>query len=149
MAKGFVLWVAIIVVLLIPANVGAQQCYPPGTFSIAGYPFSCRGAVTCIDPRIGDIGRAAPGQGILLNPILNNYPAGVIGFVFAHECAHYLGTTDEQAADRWAIRIGRQQGWINPETVNQICQSVYFTSGDWTHFPGPLRCQNMIDAFRY
>lgn len=54
---------------------------------------------------------------------------------------------NEQAADAWAIKIGRNQGWINPQTVQQICQSVYFSSGDWTHFPGPARCQLMIQAF--
>jgi hypothetical protein len=125
----------------------SQQCFPPGYFSISGYPFNCGAATTCIDPSIGDIGRAFPGQGIWLHPMLNNYPPGVIGFVFAHECAHFLGNMDEQAADAWAIRIGRDQGWIDEGTVQQICQSVFFSPGDWTHFPGPVRCQLMIEAF--
>ncbi len=122
-------------------------CYPPGTLRISGYPFTCRNAPTIIDPRIGDIARAAPGQAIWMHPMVNNFPPGVIGFVFAHECAHFIGIRDEQQADRWAIKIGRNQGWIVPSTVNQICQSVYFSSGDWTHFPGPLRCANMVNAF--
>jgi hypothetical protein len=129
------------------ASAHAQQCFPPGTFNIAGYPFNCGAATTCIDNRIGDIGRAAPGQGILLHPILNSYPHGVIGFIFAHECAHFLGITDEQAADAWAIKTGRNQRWINQFTVRQICQSVYFSPGDWTHAPGPVRCQLMLHAF--
>lgn len=93
------------------------------------------------------MGKAAPGQGIFLHPALNSYPPGVIAFIFAHECAHFRGTMDEQAADIWAMRLGRRQGWINPQTVNDICASVYFSPGDWTHFPGPWRCQNMINAF--
>lgn len=124
-----------------------QQCFPPGAFYIAGYPFNCGQATTCINPNIGDMGRAEPGQAIWLNPILNSYPVGVIGFVFAHECAHFQGIMNEQAADAWAIKIGRSQLWINPQTVQQICQSVYFSNGDWTHFPGPARCQLMIQAF--
>lgn len=115
---------------------------------IGGFPFSCSAAATCIDPTIGDIGRAAPGVGIWLHPMLNNYPVGVIGFVFAHECAHYIGVTDEQQADSWAIGVGRDQGWINEGILQQICQSLYFSPGDWTHFPGPMRCQNMINVFR-
>lgn len=140
--------IILLAALLYPlSEAQAQQCFPQGTFHIAGYPFSCGPATTCIDPNIGDLGRAVPGQAIWLNPMLNNYPVGVIGFVFAHECAHFLGNMNEQAADAWAIKIGRNQGWINPQTVQQICQSVYFSSGDWTHFPGPARCQLMIQAF--
>lgn len=140
--------IVLLAVLLGPlSEVQAQQCFPPGTFTIAGYPFNCGPAPTCIDANIGDIGRAAPGQAIWLHPVLNNFPAGVIGFVFAHECAHFQGNMNEHAADAWAIKIGRNQGWINQQTVLQICQSVYFSPGDWTHFPGPARCQMMIDAF--
>lgn len=132
---------------VMPAQVVAQICYPPGSMVIGGVHFSCNAATTCIDPRIGDIGRASPGVGIWLHPMLNNYPVGVIGFVFAHECAHYIGILDEQQADGWAITIGRDQGWIDQYILQQICQSFYFSPGDWTHFPGPLRCQNMMVAF--
>ena len=149
MLKRIIIYLAFFTASVIPATVISQQCYPPGTFSIAGYPFTCQGATTCIDPSIGEMGRAAPGQGMYLHPMLNAYPAGVIGFVFAHECAHFLGDMNEQSADVWAIRVGRNQGWINQFTINQICQSVYFSPGDWTHFPGPMRCQNMINAFNY
>ena len=136
----------IIVMFVVPNSTFAQS-YPPGTFSIAGVPFNCMNATTHITPGLGDLGRAVPGQGIWLNPILNSYPVGVIGFIFAHECAHFLGIMNEQEADSWAIQVGRNQDWINPGTVNEICQSVYFLPGTWTHFPGPLRCANMIDAF--
>ena len=139
---------AMTLVMFVSANSAlAQRCYPPGTLRIAGMPFNCGAATTCVDARIGDLGRAAPGQGIWLHPALNSYPPGVIGFLFAHECAHFLGIMDEQEADRWAIRIGRDQGWINLLTVQQICQAFYFSPGDWTHFPGPLRCANMVDTF--
>lgn len=147
MIKRILIYLAVFAFFVIPTSAIAQQCYPPGTFSIAGYQFSCQAATTCIDAGIGDMGRAAPGQGIWLHPMLNAYPAGVIGFVFTHECAHFLGDMNEQSADIWAIKVGRDQGWINPFTINQICQSLYFNPGDWTHFPGPLRCQNMINAF--
>jgi len=128
-------------------NVNAQQCYSPGTFHIAGIPFICSSATTCIDARIGDLGMASPNRGIWLHPRLNSYPRGVIAFVFLHECAHFLGIHDEQQADAWAIKQGRDQGWITPRLVRQICESVYFSPGSWTHFPGPLRCRNMFHAF--
>lgn len=141
------IFVLLVVLLTALPGAHAQQCYPPGTFSIAGYPFVCGPAVTCVDPSIGDMGRAGPGQGIWLHPMLNNYPPGVIGFVFAHECAHFQGIMNDSAADAAAIKLGRNQGWITPQTVQQICQSVYFTPGDWSHFPGPMRCQQMINSF--
>lgn len=135
-------------VLLLPDNGWAQQaCYPAGTFQIAGAPFVCWGATTCITSGLSDLGRAAPGQGILLNPSLSNFPPGVIAFVFGHECMHFAGVVDEQAADCHAVKIGRNQGFINPQTLQQICQSIYFTTGDWTHFPGPARCRNMLNCY--
>ena len=139
--------ILVLLVLNTPSSANAQQCFSHGQFRIGGHPFICSGATTCIDPRLNDLGKAFPGQGIYLHPALNAYPIGVIAFVFAHECAHFRGILDEQLADRWAIKVGRDQGWINPQTVTQICQSFYFSPGDWTHFPGPLRCQNMIHAF--
>lgn len=131
-----------------PAPAAAQpSCYPPGAFRIAGAPFNCFSATTCIDSALNDLGRAAPGQGIILNSSLNYYPPGVIAFVFGHECMHFTGIMSEQAADCQAVKIGRNQGFINQFVLQQICQSVYFSPGDWTHFPGPARCQNMIACF--
>jgi hypothetical protein len=130
-----------------PPATAQVMWYPPGTFFIAGYSFVCGNATVQVVNGLGDMGKAAPGQFLALDASLNNYPAQVIGFVFAHECAHYMGQMNEDAADGIALQMGKQQGWISPYGLQQICQSVLFTPGDWTHFPGPVRCQRMIQYY--
>jgi hypothetical protein len=124
------------------------QDFPPGTFLLDGYPAMCGQAWTTVTPSIPDVAYALPGQ-ILLHPALvfGGAPTGVKHFVYAHECAHQLVGPNEAAADAWAIRIGRGQGWIDAVVLDQICQSLWFSPGDWTHFPGPLRCGMMAEVF--
>ena len=130
-----------------PAATAQVGQYPPGTFFIGGYPFTCGNAVVSVVHNLGDMGKAAPGQFLALDATLANYPVEVIGFVFAHECAHFLGQMDEDAADGIALQMGKQQGWISPFGLQQICQSILMSPGDWTHFPGPMRCQRMIQYY--
>lgn len=124
------------------------QSFPPGSFLLDGYPAGCGQAWTIVTPNIADVAYALPGQ-ILLHPMLvfGGAPTGVKHFVYAHECAHQFVGSNEPEADAWAIRLGRDQGWIDPFVLDQICQSVWFAPGDWTHFPGPLRCKIMVDVF--
>lgn len=131
---------------LAPASAQVQT-YPPGTFSIGGFPFTCGNAVVSVVWGLGDLGKGAPGQLLALDASLNNYPVEVIGFVFTHECAHFLGQMNEDAADAFAIQVGKQQGWISLAGLQQICQSVYFSPGSWSHFPGPVRCQRLIQHY--
>jgi hypothetical protein len=140
---------ALAVSLAVTPTLAAAQTmnYPPGTFFIGGYPFGCGNATVTVVNGLGDLGRAAPGQFLALDASLNNYPVEVIGFVFAHECAHFMGQMNEDAADAMAIQMGKQQGWISLFGLQQICQSVYFSPGSWTHFPGPLRCQRLMQFY--
>jgi hypothetical protein len=50
---------------------------------------------------------------------------------------------DEQGADYQAICWGKQMGAITPSILVNLCQSVWLTPGDWSHFPGPQRCGMM------
>ena len=145
-ATRWILVVAGFGVLLAGSSADAQQVYPPGTFSIDGIPVGCGGVVTVVTPNIPDIAIAQPGR-ILLHPALGNYPTGVKLFVYAHECAHQFVGSNEVAADAWAIKLGRNQGALSPALLRRICQAFWFSPGDWTHFPGPQRCQMMIHAY--
>jgi hypothetical protein len=140
---------ALALTLLATGPVASAQVgqYLPGTFYIGGYPFSCGNAVVSVVYNLGDMGKAAPGQFLALDASLTSYPVQVIGFVFAHECAHFMGQMDEDAADGIALQMGKQQGWISPLGLQQICQSVLMSPGDWTHFPGPYRCQRMLQYY--
>jgi hypothetical protein len=127
------------------SGVQAQQVIPPGQFRIGPYPVACQQAVTIIaGMELGDVARATYGQIYLNGPIFFSQPIAVQLFVYAHECAHALGIMNEAQADCFSIRLGRQQGWVNPATLPQMCASVFGSVGDWTHMPGPHRCQLML-----
>lgn len=149
----------IFMVLLIPSTGKSQTM-------IAGVPVNCVDAfgvpvATIPAPQLGDVGMARIESNgvrvIYLNPfILNNLPPSVQLFWYAHECAHHaLGHTygfnqfsREIEADCWAIRTGRDQGWI---TLNVIgVMSPYFIANPgspWGHLPGPQRVQNFANCY--
>ena len=112
---------------------------------IGGVPVSCRGAVTIVAP-IDDIARAVPGQ-IILNPMLFQLPPVVQVFVYAHECAHQIVGSNEMAADCWAIKLGRNQGWLPAAAIGVIQQYFGNSPGDWTHEPGPTRIARMQSCY--
>lgn len=124
----------------------AQQQCSPGSAFIGGIPMGCS-AMICVAPGLNDIARGGSGY-IFLNPTLFYYPAPVQQFVFAHECAHVQGIVDEQMADCQAICWGKQIGAITPSVLLSLCQSVWLTPGDWTHFPGPQRCSVMNACYQ-
>jgi hypothetical protein len=115
---------------------------------IGGVSVSCMGVPTWVDDSIGDLAIAVNGA-IVLNTSLQNFPPVVQVFVYAHECAHQLPAirSNENAADCWAIKLGRNQGWIDFSGLRVI--QTFFSSGqgDWTHLPGYLRIQQMEACF--
>jgi hypothetical protein len=134
--------------LLAAAPVRAQQMIPPGAFRIGPYPVACQQSVTILTgPQLGDVARATFGQIYINAPVFFQLPIPVQMFVYAHECAHAIGIVNESQADCFAIQLGRQQGWVNPMTFPQMCASVMNSAGDWTHLPGPQRCQLMMMCF--
>jgi hypothetical protein len=126
-------------------SASAQVCSQGGAV-IAGRPMGCP-AVICLSPGLDDVARGGPGQ-MFINPSLFTFPASVQQFVFAHECAHVQGIMNEQAADCQAICWGKQTGAITPLILEHLCQSVWLTPGDWTHFPGPARCSMMNACYQ-
>jgi hypothetical protein len=108
---------------------------------MAGVPLSCNGAISYV-AHIPDIAMAQPGA-LYFRPDYFSLPPYVQWFVYAHECAHQFYGGNEQAADCWAVKLGRQQGFFPPDAINQICAFTFPSPGDWTHLPGPLRCQQM------
>ncbi len=138
------LTLTVIFSVVIGSPVNAQQCSQGGMF-IGGKFMQCPGQ-TCVDPNLHDLAYASGGR-IRVHPALLNFPPAVQQFVYAHECAHILGVGNEQDADCRAVIWGKQAGAITPFDLGEICQSVYFNPGDWTHFPGPARCQLMVQCY--
>ncbi len=116
--------------------------------TIGGVSVSCMGIPTWVDDQIQDVAISVPGA-IVLHPMLGNWPPVVQVFVYTHECAHQLPAigSNENAADCWAIKLGRNQGWINPASLGVIQSYFLNNPGNWTHLPGPLRVQQMQACF--
>jgi Ribbon-helix-helix protein, copG family len=45
-------------------------------------------------------------------------------FVFLHECGHIHVGSNEAAADCWAAKRGKQEGWLTPDHLPSICRRL-------------------------
>jgi hypothetical protein len=126
----------------------AQQAFPPGTFSIDGVPIVCGANVFILDPRLGDVGMNT-GQGqIILNPNrMSGLPTFLKLYWAAHECGHSFVGADEVAADCWAIKTGRNQGWFPQQDFAALMQMFANNPGDIRHPTGPQRVANMWSCY--
>ncbi len=128
---------------------GAQaKLIPAGKLRIAGQSMYCGRRPTVVDPNFVDYGGAYPGF-IILNPkLMSRLPSAVQHYVFAHECGHQFRGADEAAADCFAVKRGRRQGWLTLKGLDQICRFMIPHSGDYMHPPGPERCANMRQCYK-
>lgn len=124
------------------------QVYPPGTFSVDGVPVVCGSVAFVLDPSLPDVGMARPGV-IILNPM---YYGGMSTsaklFWVGHECGHHVVGLNESAADCWAVRTGRDQGWFPPSTFQEMIYQMQNNPGDFYHPPGAARIANMISCYQ-
>jgi hypothetical protein len=130
----------------------SAQTFPPATFRIAGFPVGCGNAWTVVGPGVGDIARAVPAMAgypprIWIDPSYYSLPAPVQFFIYGHECGHHIVGMNEDAADCWAARTGRHQGWFTTTTMQYLIQAFQWNPGDWTHAPGPVRLQRIWNCF--
>ena len=134
-------------VLLVGTNTHSQA-FPPGTFSVDGIPVACGGVWFVLNPNLPDVGMA-DGQGrIFLNSVvLGQLPTMLKLYWISHECGHYFVGSDEDAADCWAIRLGRDQGWFPPEAFQLLLQMFQNNPGDVRHPSGPQRVSNMMQCY--
>lgn len=129
------------------------QSFPPGTFSIGGIPVACGPVWTVLQSGLGDAAKAIPPMGglppqIVIDPtIVGTMPQSVKLFFYAHECGHHVVGSNENAADCWAAKIGRQQGWFTAADMQYLVQIFQWNPGDWTHAPGPARLNNIWACF--
>ena len=118
-----------------------------GTLLIAGRNLRCGNARNVVDPRLPNLGLAAPGV-LVMNPrLLNRWPATVRLFVFHHECGHHHVGASELAADCWAVKQGVRQGWLDRASLQQICRSFGNGPATSTHPSGAARCASLDRCF--
>lgn len=127
---------------------GTPVVFPPGTYSIDGIPVGC-GPVTIVeDTSLNDVGQASPGL-IRLNPnVLASLPTTLKLFWVSHECGHHVVGLSEDAADCWAIRLGRNQGWFPPAAFYPMIEMFRNNPGDFSHAPGLVRVDRMVTCYQ-
>jgi hypothetical protein len=149
---GFAAVVCVCAALGDPPAVSAQPAQGiakkrDGTVLIAGRSLRCGDKRNVLDPRLPNLGLAAPGV-LVFNPRqLNRWPDTVRLFVFHHECGHHRVGGDELAADCWAVKEGVRGGWLAREGLGQICRSFGNGPATSTHPAGARRCASLNRCF--
>lgn len=131
------------------ATDALAQAYPPGTFRVDGIPVVCGPVVFVVTPQVPDVGMA-DGQGrIFLNPMfLAGLPTPLKLYWVAHECGHYFVGANEVAADCWAVRVGKAQGWFPPQAFQGMIAMFQNNPGDMVHPSGMQRVSNMMACYQ-
>lgn len=131
-----------------PAHANTVLTFQPGTFSIDGIPARCGNVPIILDTRISDVGMSGYGL-IYLNPdYLSGLETGLRLWWLSHECAHFTVGASELAADCWAVRKGRDEGWFPPEMFHSMSLMFARNPGDRDHPPGPDRVAHMRACYR-
>ena len=118
-----------------------------GAVEIAGRVLRCGRVRTVLDPRLPNLGIAAPGL-LVLNPgLLNRQSESVRLFVFHHECGHHHVGGSELKADCWAVTEGVKQGWLDRGGLAEACRSFGNAPTTATHPSGARRCANLDRCF--
>jgi hypothetical protein len=130
-----------------PQPAAAQRLVLPGALLLAGYSATCGPVDTMIQP-INDIAAAYKGR-IILHPRVLDLPRAQQLFWYTHECAHQIFGPGEAAADCWAVRQGKIQGWLSRAELTGLNRSMRNFPGDASHANGPARSAYMDKCFSH
>lgn len=146
---------ALLLLVMLPF-IGAQPEAPlqaaesaklvqPGRLVIAGRRLSCGSTTTLIRDFEGF---AVSSTVIMLNmQALKDLPRQVQWLIYYHECGHILYGPSESAADCYAIKRGKREGWLTRQTLEDIC-AVFNISGHGPMHPDPeARCAQLRQCF--
>lgn len=146
---GFIFKIVVTAAAFVLSVVNAHaQMIPPGQLRLDGINVACRGAPTVLTTQINDAAMT-DGRAIYLNPaVMGSWPTVLKIWMYAHECGHLHVGANESAADCWAVRLGRDQGWFRPAAFQGLMQLLRHNPGDVTHPPGIARLNNMMHCYR-
>jgi hypothetical protein len=114
---------------------------------MAGRALRCGSVRNVLDPRLPNLGVAAPGL-LVLNPGLLNRQSEIVRlFVFHHECGHHHVGGNELKADCWAVTEGVKQGWLDHAGLVEACRSFGNAPATTTHPSAARRCANLDRCF--
>ncbi|HTV23951.1 MAG TPA: hypothetical protein VMG12_34910 [Polyangiaceae bacterium] len=109
--------------------------------AVGGTQIFCGGARTYV-ARMPELAASYPGM-ILVSQQLFSLPPIVQRYVYAHECSHLMLGSDEVTVDCHTVRLGRDQGWLTPQSLSSVTQYLASNPGTWSHAPDSLREQRM------
>lgn len=138
--------------IAVPDGIAAQrgkakQQKMINAYSVGGTNMTCGKTPIMLSNEFWDYGGAIKGM-IILNPRkLRTIPTTVRMYIYAHECGHQYVGGDESAADCYAVKRGRKQGWLSAGGLKQICNFFKGNDGDFTHRPGIVRCRAMQQCY--
>ncbi len=126
-------------------GVEKDKLVPAGRLVIAGRRLSCGSTQTLLRDFEGF---AASSTVIMLNmQALGDLPRQVQWLIYYHECGHILYGPSENAADCYAMRRARREGWLNDQALNDIC-AVFNIAGHGPVHPDPNeRCNQLRQCF--
>jgi hypothetical protein len=128
------------------ANIPNQgKLVQPGRLVVAGRRLSCGATATLI--RDFD-GIAVSSTVIMLNmQAMKDLPRPVQWLIYYHECGHILYGPSETAADCYAVRRARREGWLDEKALDDIC-AVFNIAGHGDLHPDPVqRCNDLRQCF--
>jgi hypothetical protein len=154
LATNLLACVALVFALLAPggalpegrANALDQgKLVQPGRLVVAGRRLSCGATATLLKDFDGI---AVSSTVIMLNmQALKDLPRPVQWLIYYHECGHILYGPSETAADCYAVRRARREGWLDEKALNDIC-AVFNIAGHGDLHPDPVqRCNDLRQCF--
>jgi hypothetical protein len=126
-------------------SVENERIVPAGRLMIEGKRLSCGSTKTLLRDFQGF---AVSSTVIMLNmQALKDLPRQVQWLIYYHECGHILFGPSETAADCYAIRRARREGWLNEQGLNDVC-AVFNIAGHGPVHPDPeARCNQLRQCF--
>jgi len=143
----FALLLALVVAGLEPQAVAIEKdrLVPAGRLVIEGRRLSCGSTKTLLRDFEGF---AVSSTVIMLNmQALNPLPRQVQWLIYYHECGHILLGQSETAADCYAVKRARREGWLNDRALDDVC-AVFNIAGHGPVHPDPqARCDQLRQCF--
>jgi hypothetical protein len=117
----------------------------PGRLVIAGRRLSCGATATLVRDFEGF---AVSSTVIMLNmQAMKDLPRPVQWLIYYHECGHILYGPSETAADCYAVRRARREGWLDHKALDDVC-AVFNIAGHGPLHPDPeARCNQLRQCF--
>lgn len=126
-------------------GVEKDKLVPAGRLVIAGRRLSCGSTQTLLRDFEGF---AASSTVIMLNmQALGDLPRQVQWLIYYHECGHILYGPSENAADCYAMRRARREGWLNDQALNDICAAFNIAGHGPVHPDPNERCNQLRQCF--